>query len=144
MIQEEEKNQKNDLKIGRRRPTFYSEDFKKKIISEYLETRQTKQEILDKYGIRSKSPLQKWMKEYGILDPYAKKDYLGVMNTIRTEKNPPQSSDLELQVKELQEQNKRLERQLLEERIRAEMFGRVIELAEKEFKLPIRKKYDTK
>ena len=54
-------------------PTIYSEDFKKKIIAEYLETNQTKREILDKYGIRSNSPLQKWMRKYGIIDPYAKK-----------------------------------------------------------------------
>lgn len=140
-------NQKKVLQAAkqvRTVPTIYSEDFKKKIIAEYLETNQTKREILDKYGIRSNSPLQKWMRKYGIIDPYAKKDYLGVSNTHRMKKSKPEPSELELQIKALQQQNKLLEKQLLEEKIRAEMFARVIEIAEKELKLPIRKKYDTK
>ena len=32
-------------------PTVFTEEFKKKIISEYLESDLTKREILDKYGI---------------------------------------------------------------------------------------------
>ena len=33
--------------------TFYSIDFKKKIVTEYLESELTKREILDKYGIKA-------------------------------------------------------------------------------------------
>ena len=73
-----------------------------------------------------------------------KKDYLGVSNTHRMKKSKPEPSELELQIKALQQQNKLLEKQLLEEKIRAEMFARVIEITEKELKLSIRKKYDTK
>lgn len=125
-------------------PTHFSEEFKKKIIAEYLESDLTKREILDKYGIRSNSPLQKWMRKYGIIDPYAKKDYLGVTNTLRLKKKKPEPSELELQNIALSERIKKLEKQLLDEKIRADMFARVIEVAETELNIPIRKKYDTK
>jgi transposase len=39
---------------------------------------------------------------------------------------------------------KELEKLLDEEKLKSEMFARVIEIAENDMKLPIRKKYDTK
>ena len=144
MSNQKQENEFQNSKHGHTVPRIYSEDFKKKIIAEYLETNQTKREILDKYGIRSNSPIQKWMRKYGIIDPYAKKDYLGVMNPHRMKKSKPELSELELQIKALQQKNKLLEKQLSDEKIRSEMFVRVIEIAETELKLPIRKKYDTK
>ena len=117
---------KTDIKKRPHPPTVFSDEFKIKIITEYLETDLTKREILDKYGIRSNSPIQKWMRKLGIIDPYAKKDYLGVTNFNRLKK-----------VKEL-------EKLLDEEKLKSEMFARVIEIAENDMKLPIRKKYDTK
>ena len=84
------------------------------------------------------------MRKYGIIDPYAKKDYLGVTNTLRLKKKKPESSELELQNIALSERIKKLEKQLLDEKIRAEMFARVIEVAETELNIPLRKKYDTK
>ena len=77
------KMKKTDIKKRPHPPTVFSDEFKIKIITEYLETDLTKREILDKYGIRSNSPIQKWMRKLGIIDPYAKKDYLGVTPTER-------------------------------------------------------------
>jgi hypothetical protein len=59
--------------------TFYSEDFKRKIVSEYLESDLTKREILDKYDIKANSAIQEWMRKFGITDPYGKKDYIGLI-----------------------------------------------------------------
>lgn len=115
-----------------------------KIITEYLETDLTKREILDKYGIRSNSPLQKWMRKFGIIDPYAKRDYLGVTNFNRLKKKKPTPSEIELQTLALAKKVKELEKLLDEEKLKSEMFARVIEIAEKEMNLPIRKKYATK
>ena len=63
---------KTDNKTKPNPPTIFSDDFKIKIITEYLETDLTKREILDKYGIRSNSPIQKWMRKLGIIDLYCK------------------------------------------------------------------------
>lgn len=53
--------------------TFYSDEFKKKVIIEYLESDLSKREILDKYEIRANSAIQEWMHKFGITDPYGKK-----------------------------------------------------------------------
>lgn len=135
---------KTDKRTKPQPPTFFSDVFKKKIITEYLESDLSKREILDKYGIRSNSPIQKWMRNLGIIDPYAKKDYLGVTNSIRLKKKKPTPSDIELQNLALSKKVKDLERLLGEERLKSEMFARVIEIAEKDYKLNIRKKPDTK
>lgn len=53
---------KKDLSKVRSGPrTPYPEEFKRKIIAEYVETEQSKREILDKYGIRGNSSIQTWM-----------------------------------------------------------------------------------
>ena len=125
-------------------PIYYSDKFKKKIVTEYLESELTKREILDKYGIKANSAIQKWMRNLGITDPYAKKDYLGLTNTNRLKKKKPEASEAELENFALSKRIRELEKQLGEEKIRSEMYARVIEIAEKDYKLNIRKKSDTK
>lgn len=124
--------------------TLYSEDFKRKIVSEYLESDLTKREILDKYGIKANSAIQEWMRKFGITDPYAKKDYIGLPNTNRLKKKKPDLSEVELENYALNKRIKELEKLLGEEKIRSEMYSRVIEIAEKDYKLAIRKKSGTK
>lgn len=124
-------------------PTVFTVEFKKKIISEYLESDLTKREILDKYAIRSNSAIQSWMRKFGISDPFGKKDYLGVINLHRLKKKP-EPSELELEKKALEKRIRELEQKLVEEQIRTEMLARVIEIAESDYKLNIRKKPNTK
>ena len=124
--------------------TFYSDDFKRQIITEYIESNLTKREILDKYEIKANSCIQEWMRKFGVSDPYAKKDYLGIINHDRLKKKKPDLSEVELQNTALAKRIRDLEKQLGEEKLRSEMFARVIEIAEKDYKLNIRKKPDTK
>jgi transposase len=124
--------------------TFYSEEFKKKVIKEYLETELTKREILDKHGIKANSAIQEWMRKFGITDPYGKKDYLGLINVNRLKKKKPELSEVELENYALNKRIKELEKLLSEEKIRSEMYSRVIEVAEKDLKINIKKKLDTK
>lgn len=124
--------------------TFYSEEFKRKVVTEYLESEQTKREILDKYSIKANSAIQEWMRKFGITDPYAKIDYIGLPNTNRLKKKKPDLSEVELENYALNKRIKELEKILGEEKIRSEMYARVIEIAEKDLKLNIRKKSDTK
>lgn len=124
--------------------TNYSDDFKKQVISEYLASELTKREILDKYGIKANSAIQEWMRKFGVSDPYAKMDYLGILNHHRLKKKKPEPSEIELQNVALSKRVRDLEKQLGDEKLRSEMFARVIEIAEKDYKLNIRKKQDTK
>ena len=124
--------------------TFYSDEFKKKVITEYLQSDLTKREILDKYEIRANSAIQEWMRKFGITDPYEKKDFIGLPNTNRLKKKKPDLSEVELENYALNKRIQELQKQLSDEKIRAEMYARVIEIAEKDLKLNIRKKLDTK
>lgn len=132
--------EKSTIKKRPNPATFYSEEFKKKVITEYLETELTKRELLDKYGIKANSAIQEWMRKFGITDPYGKKDYLGLTNVNRLKKKKPELSEVELENYALNKRIKELEKLLSEEKIRSEMYSRVIEVAEKDFKLNIRKK----
>ncbi len=84
------------------------------------------------------------MRKFGITDPYAKKDYIGLPNTNRLKKKKPDGSEVELENYALNKRVKELEKLLQEERLRSEMYSRVIEIAEKDLKLNIRKNSNTK
>jgi transposase len=125
-----------------RKPTFRSDDLKRKIIAEYLDGNVSKQSIQDKYDIKADSAINRWMRNFGIVDPFAKTPYLGFVKEHHLKKKEP--SNLELENKALQKKIRDLEARLSQEQLRAEMYARAIELAEKELKTPILKKSNTK
>jgi hypothetical protein len=111
------------------------------VIEEYLSTEVSKMALLKKYGIKTKSGIQRWMKLYGYTDkqplaltftPTSSYALVRKMNTGKASK------------KELEEKIKELEQQLEDERLRSEAYQRMIEKAEKELKVPIRKKSATR
>ncbi len=115
---------------------IYSEEFKRKVIEEYLTTDSSKMSLLHKYNIRYKSAIQKWMKQYGYPDIKFKRS--SKFAPIKTYVLPGSTKE------ELEKRIKVLEKQLEEEKLRSDAFSRVIEIAEKELNIPIRKKFNTK
>ena len=117
----------------------YSEAFKRKVIEEYLETGVPKQWLLDKYGIAYKGAFQAWMPALGYVDirrlPQPAKELVAY-----TLSKPPEEEDTQA----LRRRIKDLERQLDDEKLRAEAYARLIELAEREQGISIRKKDNTK
>ena len=95
-------------------------------------------DLLRKYGIKTKSGIQRWMKKFGYADIYKAAAPTFTFIT---------SPDLIKKLKDEHELHKRikeLERQLAEEKLRSEAYARIIDKAEKELKIPIRKKPNTK
>jgi len=117
--------------------TTYSDSFKLKLINEYLRTGDPKEQIQRRYGVYSNSAIQKWMKKLGYTDPYLK---LEVKNYPQVSKPDPKSTS----ANELEAKIKLLERQLEDERLRVEMYTRMIDLAEEKYKISIRKNSNTK
>jgi transposase-like protein len=117
---------------------IYSEEFKRKVIDEYLSTGVPKMDLLRKYGIKSKSGIQRWMKKFGYTDIYK-----AVAPTFTFITSPTLIKKLKDE-HELRKRIKELERQLAEEKLRSEAYVRSIDKAEKELKIPIRKKPNTK
>jgi transposase len=118
----------------------YSESFKRKVCEEYLLTGQSKISLLKKYDIRMKSGIQKWLRQLGYEDIHQKAGYLNSrIPSLATKK-----TDTSSKTDSLEKRIKELERLLEDEQLRSEAYSRVIDIAEKEFNIPIRKKRSTK
>ena len=112
------------------------------VIEEYLSTGCQKKGLLAKYGIGGKGAIQRWMRLYGYHDPHTKRDQkLKFVLPIATHISMPSDSQ---NVRDLQKKIQELERQLLDEKLRSEAYLRIIEKAEEELKIHIRKKPSTK
>jgi transposase-like protein len=119
----------------------FDEPFKRKVIEEYLATGCAKEHLLNKYGIKGRSAILRWMRAYGIEDIHRRENIKFAL--------PPHLSTFPMSkksedVKQLQKRIKELEQQLEDEKLRSEAYSRIIDIAERELKLPIKKKLDAK
>jgi transposase len=121
----------------------YSEELKKKAVFSVLSGEMRKAEAEREYGIRGGQTLDNWLERYGrgILTEH--KLLLEGMGTRKKAK--PRDADTEgSEIEELRRQVKDLERELEAAKLRAEAYSLMIDLAEKDLKVAIRKKSGTK
>lgn len=116
------------------------------LINEYLTGHYTKRELWKKYTgqLKEHGQILRWMEEYGYLS--SKKNINGKDRSLI---NPlalvlMNNEQKDLKPEELQQRIKELEKQLESALLKAEGYQLMIEIAEKELKVPIRKKPDTK
>ena len=121
----------------------YGQTFKRKVIEEYLATGCTKIFLLRKYDIQFKSAIQTWMRVLGYTDPNAEPQKFKFGKIIFTSL-PKNKKNSDTDSVKLQKKIVELERQLEDEKLRSEAYARIIEKAEKEFKIPIKKKPGTR
>jgi len=107
---------------------YYSEVFKRELVHLVKTGQVTKEEARRKYGIKGHSTVLKWIRKFDGIDP----DFRGYMDYKRSDKE-----DLIKRIKEL-------ERQLEDEQIRSFGYSKMIDIAEEQLKVSIRKKPDTK
>lgn len=119
---------------------FYSESFKRMVVQEYLAGGVSQRELLRKYKIGAKAAIVRWMKRFGYITgnklPEINFTEL-IPSDLAKKREEASNSDLLRRIKEL-------ERQLQDEKLRSEAYARIIDKAEKELKIPIRKKPNTK
>lgn len=111
----------------------YTMTFKLQVVSEIERGELTRSQACHKYGIQSKSTVREWLRKYGNFD-WENQSYKAMP------KSPEQRIvELEEKVKLLEKQKARAEH--LSERAdkKAILFDMMIDLAEKEFNIPIRK-----
>lgn len=120
----------------------YDRGFKTKVIEEYLATGCSKMSLLRKYNIQFKSAIQTWMRILGYNDPGSQLQRFKFGQLIFTSLAKQKESTSEST--ELQKRILELERQLEDEKLRSEAYARLIEKAEKELKISIRKKTSAK
>lgn len=101
------------------------------IIKEYCETDIDRRAIIEKFKLRGEGSILEWMRKF--VDPNVKRmiDMKG-----RKIDLPPVVGAKE----SLEDENKRLRRELELAKLRAEALDIMIDIAEEEFKIPIRKK----
>lgn len=119
---------------------MFDESFKRMVIEEYLATKCSKMELLRKYNIHFKSAIQTWMKKLGYEDTSRPQRIKFDSTLPLTQAMPIKSED----VRELQRRIQELEQQLVDEKLRSEAYSRIIDKAEKELKVSIKKKPSTK
>lgn len=88
-----------------------------------------------KYGIQGNATITTWLRKYGSLDWENK-------SSLNMKKSPEQKLlELEQKIKLLEKQKASLEKQLEFTDKKAIFFDMMIDIAEEEFKIPIRKKF---
>jgi transposase-like protein len=118
----------------------YSESFKRQVIEEYLSGSITQAALQRKYDIRGKCAILNWRRQLGYYQEISddvSNLVVSIPITVTKKKEVKSNSELQQRIKDL-------ERQLEDEKLRAEAYGRIIDKAEKELKIPIRKKPNTK
>ena len=116
----------------------YSLSLKLQIIQDIEQGLLTTTGALDKYGIQAASTVRTWLKKYGNFD-YQYTIQQGMSKT------PEQRIlELEQQIKLLEKQKNRAEYLADRADKKAILFDMMIDIAEKEFNIPIRKKQEPK
>lgn len=116
--------------------TIYEDEDKMRIVSEYYQSREPAQKVIERYHLSSKQVLFNWM------DKYLHEESLSLPNN--QSDDPMAKKNPEDQIRELKEENKRLEKALELEKLRAKAYDTMINVAEGTFNIPIRKKSGTK
>jgi len=109
----------------------YPDELKQRVIQEYLETDISQVALQKKYGIRGNACILKWMRKFGIEKPSERE--IEILHAMTKEsKKPTQELELENRIKEL-------EKKLEHEKLRSMALDTLIDIAERKYKISIRK-----
>ncbi len=111
----------------------YTEALKRYVVREVESGKMSQVEANERYGILGHSTILKWQRRYG-------KAAGGTTRMIRTNAMTEQ----EIELIRLRKENEALKRDLADERFKNIVWETMVEVAERELKIPIRKKYGAK
>jgi len=117
---------------------FYSTELKHKICKEHINESTGLGDLVRKYNLTNHSLIHDWLRKLGYIR--TRGAYIGIENyqTLPDKHKKKQSLTPEQQQIEL------LKKELEDAKLQAEGYRRMIEIAESELKIPIRKKPNTK
>lgn len=120
----------------KRRLKRYPDEFKIKVVQEYLETDLSQAAIMEKYDIGGACCIPNWMRKFGLQKPFDQEIKLREIMTKETKKSA-REIELEAKVREL-------EKTLEYEQLRCLALDTLIDVAERDLKIDIRKKPGSK
>ena len=135
--------------IKRRKYDHFSEEDKRMIIEDYLQSGESKRAIWKKYTGQDSDHglLLYWMYKYGYFSDSKKKSltFAGKKEVVhpKTQKQASES-DSSFENFQLQQRILELEQQLHDSEMKAIAWKTMVEIAEKEFNIPIKKKFNIK
>ncbi len=120
----------------KRKVKHYSDEFKFKVVKEYLETDISQQALKKKYGFGGNNCIANWMCKFGLQKP--SDEQLKIQSIMSKEtKKTAREIELEAKVREL-------EKTLEHEQLRSLALDTLINVAERDLKISIRKKHGSK
>lgn len=120
----------------KRKVNQYTDEFRLKVVTEYVETAISQEALKRKYGIGGNNCISNWMLKFGMKSP--SEDQLKLQRIMSQEHTKsPREVELEKRIQEL-------EKSLDKEQLRALALDTMINIAERELKISIRKKSGTK
>jgi len=113
----------------------YSEEFKWEVVQQVLSGKLSKEAARRAYGIAGKSSILYWMRKFSGVRDY--KAGGTVSANLSEMSNSKKEQELEARIIHL-------ETQLKKEQLRADLWQKIVEVAEEDLNLPIQKKYGAK
>lgn len=136
-----------DKRIIQKASKYFTEEEQHKIIQELLTTGCTKTELWKKYtGKTDHGVLLRWMRKLGYNTEVNPRKSNIVPNSypMSQKKTKVNKEDDSFENLQLKKRIADLEKQLKDAELKAIAFSTMVDIAEKEFKIPIRKKFNTK
>jgi hypothetical protein len=134
-------------KIIRKPSKYFSDEEKQFIIKELLSTNCTKRDIWEKYTGEEEEhgQLLKWMRKMGYDTGIKQRRPSFASRSIDMKKELSQDKSIEsFENLQLKKRIEELEKQLKDAELRAIAYSTMVDIAEKEFNIPVRKKLNTK
>jgi transposase-like protein len=124
----------------------FSESEKRQIIEDYLQSGETKRAIWKKYTGRSKEHglILSWMREYGYVSKSTRSITFILGKDVMSKQNTNQEIESEFENLQLKKRISELEKQLHESEMKSIAYETMIEIAERELNISIKKKFNTK
>jgi transposase-like protein len=120
----------------RREKKFYSKEFKERALTAYQNSNESVSMIAQRYGI-SRDTFSGWVYRKRTSFDSQKSDTFTALNSTSMKKKEMSQEEMSVRINEL-------EHQLSLEKMRAESFSKMIDIAERELKIDIRKKTGAK
>lgn len=123
---------------------YLTDDEKRIVVNDYLSGNETCNAVFKRYTGYSleHGRIAQWMKRLGIDDSSSRRNHNFTAMGKKKVKEDQSSEAFEIEL--LKNRIKELESKLEVAEMKAIAFSTMVDIAEKEFKIPIRKKYDTK
>lgn len=119
------------LKVNR-----FPDELKLQVVQEYLNTSMSQKELMLKYNIRGTNCITQWMRKFGL--PLPDQQQIELQRTMSKEAEKTSKE------RELESKVKQLEQQLEHEKFRTLALNTMIDIAERDLKIVIRKKSGAK